>query len=41
MDGLMDRDWSDYRTTIVVPNEDPGRSFGSYAVKARKLAKRE
>jgi hypothetical protein len=28
-------DWADYRSTIVVPNEDPDRPFGAYAVAAR------
>jgi len=33
---LHDTDWADYRSTIVVPNEDPNRAFGGYAVAARK-----
>jgi hypothetical protein len=39
LEGLENQDWSDYRDTIVVPNENPDRSFGSYAVKARRRAK--
>ena len=34
--GLIERDWADYENTIVVPNNDPTRSFGAYAVSARK-----
>ncbi len=40
LNGLKNRDWSDYRTTFVLPNEDPDRMLGSYAAKARRLAKR-
>jgi Family of unknown function (DUF6065) len=40
MGGLTDTDWSDYRDTIVVPNEDHDRGFGRYAVEARRLARR-
>jgi hypothetical protein len=29
-------DWEAYRTSVVVPNEDPDRPFGAYAVAARK-----
>jgi len=36
MGGLQDGDWADYHSTIVVPNEDPQRAFGGYAVAARK-----
>jgi hypothetical protein len=32
-------DWSDYRTTIADPNEDPDRAYGGYAVAARKRAR--
>lgn len=39
--GFIDRDWSDYRNTIVVPNDDPNRIVGSYAVKARRRARGE
>lgn len=28
--------WDDYRTSIVLPNMDPGRPFGNYAVRLRK-----
>jgi hypothetical protein len=38
--GFREQDWSDYYKNLVVPNEDPDRSLGSYAVKARRLAKR-
>ena len=34
--GLIESDWADYENTIVVPNNDPARSFGAYAVSARK-----
>src|ERR1700733_4807627 len=34
--GLIESDWADYENTIVVPNNDPTRSFGAYAVSARK-----
>ena len=33
---LQNDDWTDYHATIVVPNEDPDRAFGAYAVTARK-----
>ncbi len=36
MHGLQDSDWDDYRSTIVVPNEDQDRKFGTYAVAVRK-----
>jgi hypothetical protein len=36
---LMDSDWFDYHKTIVVPNGDPDRGFGRYAVEARKRAR--
>jgi hypothetical protein len=36
---LTERDWEAYRTTIVVPNDDPDRPFGAYAIAARKRAK--
>ncbi len=39
MDGMTDEDWEEYRTTIAVPNEDPDRPFGAYAVRARKRRK--
>jgi hypothetical protein len=32
-------DWEDYRRTIVVPNEQPDRPFGQYAVASRKRRK--
>jgi hypothetical protein len=36
MDGLAEQDWADYRRSIVLPNADPDRPFGSYAVASRK-----
>jgi hypothetical protein len=33
---LQENDWADYRSTIVVPNDDSDRAFGIYAVAARK-----
>lgn len=33
---MTDDDWNAYRATIVTPNDDPDRPFGSYAVAARK-----
>jgi hypothetical protein len=32
-------DWEAYRTSVVVPNEDPDRPYGAYAVAARKRRK--
>jgi hypothetical protein len=32
-------DWAAYHQTIVVPNEDPDRPFGAYAVASRKRGK--
>jgi hypothetical protein len=29
-------DWDDYRTTIVLPNRQPERPYGGYAVETRK-----
>jgi hypothetical protein len=34
--GLGARDWADYLATIAIPNENPNRAFGGYAVAARK-----
>jgi hypothetical protein len=39
MDAFAPRDWADYEQSIVVPNADPDRPFGSYAVTSRKRAK--
>jgi hypothetical protein len=36
MAGMTGRDWADYLATIAIPNDNPDRSFGSYAVAARK-----
>lgn len=33
---LRKTDWADYHSTIVVPNENPNRPFGAYAIAARK-----
>src|SRR5271165_1814229 len=32
-------DWESYRTTVVVPNEDPDRPYGAYSIAARKRRK--
>ncbi len=37
MNDMQDNDWADYRNAIVVPNQDPNRPAGAYAVAARKL----
>jgi hypothetical protein len=39
MDGLAAQDWADYHKSIVVPNADPDRPFGGYAVASRKRGK--
>lgn len=36
---LTARDWDDYQQTIVLPNADPQRPFGAYAITSRKRAK--
>jgi hypothetical protein len=36
MSDLEASDWQDYRSTIIVPNREPNRSFGAYAVAARR-----
>jgi hypothetical protein len=36
LSGLAESDWTDYRDTIAVPNSNPARPFGGYAVAARK-----
>lgn len=36
MPGLAAQDWTDYQATIAVPNDDPDRRFGGYAVATRK-----
>jgi hypothetical protein len=33
-------DWADYQATIAIPQSDPDRAFGGYAVAARKHQKR-
>jgi hypothetical protein len=40
MSGLAERDWADYQDTIAIPNDNPDRSFGSYATAARKRPRR-
>jgi hypothetical protein len=39
MDELGAADWADYHRSIVVPNADPDRPFGGYAVTSRKRDK--
>ena len=39
MAGLTARDWADYATAIAIPNKDPDRSFGGYAIATRKRAR--
>lgn len=39
MDGFSPEDWSDYRTSIVDPNDNPDRSVGAYAIATRKRRK--
>ena len=36
MDAMLPEHWESYRKTIVVPNQDPDRAFGGYAVAERK-----
>ncbi|MEA2739319.1 MAG: hypothetical protein QOH05_2626 [Acetobacteraceae bacterium] len=36
MSSMDEDDWEAYRSTIVVPNENPDRPLGAYAVAARK-----
>jgi len=36
MSGMAAADWHDYQQTIVIPNQNPDRPFGVYAVAARK-----
>ena len=39
MTGLRVSDWTDYETTVAGPNADPTRTYGAYAVSARKRAR--
>ena len=39
MAGLGGQDWTDYRDTIAIPNDNPDRSFGGYAVTSRKRSR--
>jgi len=39
LDRFGSRDWDDFRTTVVVPNVDPHRQRGQYAVAARRQRK--
>jgi hypothetical protein len=39
LDRFASRDWDDFRTTVVVPNVDPHRQRGQYAVAARRQRK--
>ena len=34
-------DWEGYRTSVVVPNDDPNRPYGTYAIAARRRRKVE
>jgi hypothetical protein len=36
MAAMSDEDWSAYQASIVIPNQDPDRDFGGYAVAARR-----
>jgi hypothetical protein len=40
LDALDAHDWDDYRTTIVLPNQDVDRDLGRYSVDVRKRAPR-
>jgi len=39
MGGFTAHDWADYQSTIAIPQEDPDRAFGGYAVASRRRAK--
>jgi hypothetical protein len=39
MEGLAASDWADYRATIAIPNANPDRAYGAYAVGTRKREK--
>jgi hypothetical protein len=39
LDRFGPREWDDFRTTVVVPNVDPHRQRGQYAVAARRQRK--
>jgi hypothetical protein len=39
MENMADSDWAAYHDTIVAPNDNPERPFGSYAVSVRKRRK--
>jgi len=39
MGGFAAQDWADYHRSIVLPNADPDRPFGAYAVAGRKRDK--
>jgi len=39
LDQFGSRDWDDFRTTVVLPNVDPHRQRGQYAVAARRQRK--
>ncbi len=36
LEAWSERDWEDYRTTIVLPNNDPAQHAGRYAAEARR-----
>jgi hypothetical protein len=39
MGGWQPDDWADYQTAIAGPNQDPDRTFGAYAVSARRRSR--
>jgi hypothetical protein len=39
LDRFTSRNWDDFRTTVVVPNVDPHRQRGQYAIAARRQRK--
>jgi hypothetical protein len=41
LENFAESDWSDYAQTVVVPNMQPDRDFGRYAVSARRRRKSE
>jgi hypothetical protein len=40
LDSFGDREWDDFRTTVVAPNVDPHRRRGQYAATVRRQRKR-
>ena len=41
LSAFTDEDWADYRRTVALPNDDPGRPLGQFAVSSRKRRKSE